>query len=422
MILIHAADLHLGSPLGGLDHDDQLPARRIRQAPMRAFERLAELCATRSADVLVIAGDLFDGDADLATMREAAQVLARICSQGTKVVTIRGNHDADSRMLRRLPAIDGLEQLPTDRAGSVRLDELGVVVHGRGFDTPRVLDNIVLEYPPAVEGLLNVGLLHTSLAGAPGHDPYAPCTLDDLVGRGYQYWALGHVHKRQVHAEQPWIIHPGNTQGRDVGETGARGVTVVEYADGQVLGTPEHVDLDEVRWSRLRIELDVDEPVEELIERVGEQLTTIVGRAANLVHLVRVEVTGRGVAHDALDADPARWRDALNSIALEISPEGLYLERIKLRTSPGLPDRAELLARDDFVGAAARELLDADPEPTPLDADAFAALDKKLGQLQAAAGGADLMPALSAEELAQARESLVGRLLVAHATDAEVVR
>ncbi|MCW2920584.1 MAG: Metallophosphoesterase [Thermoleophilia bacterium] len=422
MILIHAADLHLGSPLGGLDHNDQLPARRIRQAPMRAFERLAELCADRAADVLVIAGDLFDGDADLATMREAAQVLERICRAGTKVVTIRGNHDADSRMLRRLPAIDGLEQLPTDRAGTVRFDELGIAIHGRGFDTPRVLENIVLDYADAVDGALNVGLLHTSLAGAPGHSPYAPCTVADLAARGYQYWALGHVHKRQVHSEQPWIIHPGNTQGRDVGETGARGVTVVEFGDGQVLGTPEHVDLDEVRWSRLRVELEADEPVEDLIERVGEQLATIVARGADLVHLVRVELVGRGVAHDALDADPARWRDALNTAALEISPEGLYLERIKLRTSPRLPDREELLAREDFVGAAARELLDADPEPTPLDADAFAALDKKLGQLQVAAGGAELMPALSAEELAQARESLVGRLLVAHAQDAEVVR
>lgn len=422
MILIHAADLHLGSPLGGLDQTDHLPARRIRQAPMRAFERLADLCAERGAAVLVIAGDLFDGDADLATMREAAQVLERICRAGTRVVTIRGNHDAESRMLRRLPAIDGLAQLPTTRAGTALLEEVGVAVHGRGFDTPRVLENIVAEYPPAVDGFLNVGLLHTSLAGAPGHDPYAPCVIDDLVARGYQYWALGHVHKRQVHAEQPWIIHAGNIQGRDVGETGPRGATVVEYADGQVLGTPTHVDLDEVRWSRLGVELEPDEPVEELVERVAGQLASIVSRAAGHVHLVRVELAGRGLAHDALQADPARWRDALHAAALEISAEGLYLERVRLRTSPPLPGREELLARDDFIGAAARDLLDADLEPTPLDADAFSALEKKLGQLQTTAGAADLMPALSAEELARAREALVGRLLVAHAEDAEVVR
>lgn len=421
MILIHAADLHLGSPLGGLDQHEQLPVREIRQAPMRAFERLAELCATRRADVLVIAGDLFDGDADIATMREAAQVLERIARAGTRIVTIRGNHDADSRMQRRLPAIDGLVQLPTDAPDTARFDDLGIAVHGRGFDTPRVTENIVPSYPAPVDGLLNVGLLHTSLGGAPGHDSYAPCSIDDLVAKGYQYWALGHVHLRAVHATAPWIIYPGNIQGRDVGETGPRGATVVEYADGDVVGTPEHVDLDVVRWHVVDTVLEPDETANELEQRLRDLLARLVADEPDVVHVVRIVLTGRGIAHDELAASPGAWRARLHDVALETSAERLYLEHVKVRTQPALPDRDDLLAREDFIGDAARSLLDAGSGAPPIDDEVFAGLAKKLAQLQGGAGH-ELMPAISGDELDTAREALIGRLLIAHAADAEAGR
>lgn len=421
MIFIHAADLHLGSPLGGLDQHDQLPAPRIRQAPMRAFERLADLCAERGAGLLVIAGDLFDGDADLATMREAAQLLERITRAGTHVVTIRGNHDADSRMQRRLPAIKGLHQLPSSAAGSVELPDLGVVVHGRGFDTPRVADNIVPTYPAPVPGLLNIGLLHTSLAGAPGHDSYAPCSVDDLAARDYDYWALGHVHKRAVVAETPWIVYPGNLQGRDVGETGPRGVTVVEYADGSVVGRPEHVDLDEVRWHLVELDLEPEEPADALVDRAGAVLEQLVRDGDGRIHIARVTVSGRGLAHSELESAPGRWRQELHDRALGISADSLFVEHVRFRTSPALPPLEELLAREDFIGAAALELLATPTGPTPLDADAFTQLDKKLAQLS---GGVrdELVSPVGIEEHEAARESLLSRLLVAHADEVEATR
>ena len=414
MILVHAADLHLGSPLGGLGEHADLPVRRIRQAPMRAFERLADECERLQAELLVIAGDLFDVDADLATMREAAQVLERICRAGTRVVTIRGNHDAQSRMQRRLPAIDGLHQLPVDAAATVVFEELGVAVHGRGFDTPRVLDAIVTEYPAAVPGLLNVGVLHTSLAGAPGHDPYAPCTLDDLIALGYDYWALGHVHVRQVLHDAPWIVYAGNTQGRDIGETGARGATIVEFAEGAVTATPYHVDLDDVRWSRLPVELDADETAQELLERMSRLLAELVQREPDNVHIVRVEVGGRGRAHDELAAEPAAWRSRLHDAAYHVSTDALYLEQVRFRTAPQLPDASTLLVREDAIGDIARVLLGDDVEPTPIDGDAFSGLERKLAPLQDGVSD-ELLAPVTVEELRTAREALVGRLLVAHA-------
>lgn len=430
MILIHAADLHLGSPLGGLDGREDLPVRRIRQAPMRAFERIADLCSERSADVLVIAGDLFDGDADLPTMYDAARVLERITKAGTKVVTLRGNHDAASKMQGRMPAIDGFQELPTGRAGTIRFDDLGIALHGRGFDAQHVPDNIVPGYPAAVAGVFNVGVLHTSLGGTSGHDRYAPASIDDLVAKGYDYWALGHVHKRQVHAEQPWIIFPGNPQGRDVGETGPRGVTIVEYEDGRVIGTPEAVVLDSVRWHVETVTLGSEDDLDDVRAGIGRVLAGIVAEAPGIAHVVRLRITGRGRAHDELVAAPAAWRSSLHELAMGISADDLYLERVVVDTRPALPAREELLAREDFIGSAARSLLDApdgldDPPPLPALDQLFAGLDKKLAQLPAGAHAADL-DVLDADgwdlELAAAREALVGRLLAAHADEAEATR
>ncbi|MCW2925984.1 MAG: metallophosphoesterase, partial [Thermoleophilia bacterium] len=421
MIIVHAADLHLGSPLGGLDQHDGLDAERIRRAPMRAFERLADLCAERGAGLLVIAGDLFDGDADLPTMREAAQVLERIARAGTQVVTIRGNHDADSRMQHRLPAIEGLHALPSDAPGTIEFPELGVAVHGRGFDTPRVPDNIVASYPPAIAGACNVGVLHTSLAGAPGHDNYAPCTLDDLRAHGYQYWALGHVHGRAVLSDAPWIVYPGNTQGRDVGETGPRGATVLCVADGEVVGEPEHVDLDVVRWHVLELELAEGETADALVARAGRELEAIADPTGTRMDVVRIRVVGRGAAHDELVADPARWRAELHTAAMGVSARGLYLEHVRFRTRPALPPVEELLAREDFIGDAAASLLRSPVEPTSTDAEAFGALERKLAQLPAGSGDQFDRP-VGQDELDAARERLLARLLVAHADEVEVAR
>lgn len=422
MIFIHAADLHLGSPLGGLDKHDQLPVQQIRQAPMRAFERLADLCIKEEAELLLIAGDLFDGNADLATMREAVQILERIARSGTRVATIRGNHDAESKMERRMPQIDNVFQLPTSAPGTVAFDDIGIVVHGQGFDTPRVESNIVTGYPAPVAGMMNVGLLHTSLSGAPGHDPYAPCSVSDLDAKGYQYWALGHVHKRQVISSQPWIIYPGNTQGRDVGETGPRGATVVEYQDGHVVGEPKHVDLDEVRWSLLRVEIDPDETAEDLIGRICALLSSEVQSNLDVVHLARLVVSGRGEAHQELMANPGAWIDRLHAEALEVSADRLYIEQVKLRTSPRLDPPDVLMNREDFVGDVARLLLARSPDSKQFDVtDGFATLEKKLSKLSGGQAGG-LMESVHEQEVTESAELLVSRLVVAQALANEEAR
>ena len=116
--------------------------------------------------------------------------------------------------------------LSADRPETVSFPELALSVHGQSFRTRDVLDNLVPAYPPPVAGHLNVGLLHTALTGRPGHASYAPCTVEQLAAHGYDYWALGHVHERCEVSRDPWIVFPGNIQGRHSRETGAKGATL----------------------------------------------------------------------------------------------------------------------------------------------------------------------------------------------------
>jgi DNA repair exonuclease SbcCD nuclease subunit len=122
--------------------------------------------------------------------------------------------------------------LSVHKPESVVFESLGVAIHGQGFSTRAVTDNLVAHYPKARTGLFNIGLLHTSLNGREGHEPYAPCTLDELLSRGYGYWALGHVHKSEIVHQEPWVVFSGNSQGRNVRETGEKGCMLVSVSDG----------------------------------------------------------------------------------------------------------------------------------------------------------------------------------------------
>ena len=146
---------------------------------------------------------------------------------------------------------DLAQQFPTGKAQTFELPEWRVALHGRGFAHRAENENIALAYPSPKPGWFNIGVLHTSLDGRPGHHNYAPCGLDDLRAKNYDYWALGHVHAHEVVAQDPWIVYPGNLQGRSIRETGAKGAVLVDVADGNVTGLRRLI-VDRVRFAEMR--------------------------------------------------------------------------------------------------------------------------------------------------------------------------
>lgn len=229
---IHAADPHLDSPLRGLEAHEGAPVDVLRRATRRAFENLIQLAIDEAVDFLVIAGDVYDGDwRDYSTGLFFRGQMARLNDKGIPVFLIAGNHDAASVVSKKLVLPGNVSVFSTRTAESKELEGLPVVIHGRGFPQREVTENIAKEYPDAVPSKFNLGLLHTSLTGRPGHDRYAPCSEEDLTTKGYGYWALGHIHQPEIISQDPWIVFAGNCQGRHVKETGARGCRLVTVND-----------------------------------------------------------------------------------------------------------------------------------------------------------------------------------------------
>jgi exonuclease SbcD len=352
VLVLHAADLHVDSPQRGLERLDGAPLARLRGATRKALSNLVELALEERASLLLLAGDLFDGAwRDVGSGLFLVRELSRLRDVGTRVVMVRGNHDAASVVSRHLPLPDHVRELSWEAPESVLFEELGVVVHGQGFATRAVTEDLARRYPPRVPGLVNVGLLHTALEGRPGHDPYAPTSLERLVAKDYDYWALGHVHEREVVSREPWVVFPGNLQGRGAREAGAKGATRVEIEGGRVARV-EHVALDDVRWAVVTVDASTAGSVPALLDRVHEALGREAEAAGSRALVARVVLRGPTELCEVLMRDGERLDAEVRALAAGVrgSPT---IERVDDKTRPALAPLAGL----GLDGASALGLL-----------------------------------------------------------------
>ncbi len=409
---LHLADLHLDSPLRGLEAE--APALRIREASRRALANAVQFALDEALPLVVIAGDLFDGDwKDWRTGHFLVEQVGRLTRAGIRVVAISGNHDADSVVSRRVRWEAPATLLRSDQAETVGFPEIGVAVHGQSFRTREMLENLAASYPRRVEGAFNIGLLHTAATGRDGHANYAPCSVEQLAAHGYEYWALGHVHTREVLHEDPHIVFAGNLQGRHVNEAGARGGTLVSVAGGRA--SLRHVAFDVVRWERLVVDVAAASEVGDAMALVRAAVGEAMERADGRLLALRVVLTGASAVHGALAGDAAETRERVRAELLAVAGEEAWLEGVQVETAPRL-ERAAMRARTDAFGALVRSIEAADGAALAGGLRAYAAdmLGKAAG-LGEALGEAHPAVRLAAGEvpedlLRRARDLLLARL------------
>ncbi|HEV7438983.1 MAG TPA: DNA repair exonuclease [Methylobacterium sp.] len=328
---IHAADLHLGSPLTGLALKDPDIARRFASAGRRAFEDLVTQAIEIGAAFLIVAGDVYDGDwADNTIGLFFARQVARLDRAGIPVILVRGNHDAESVITKAVTLPDSVRTFPTTRADTHRLEHLRVALHGRSFPNRAVEENYALSYPAPLPGWFNIGVLHTSCTGHAAHATYAPCSVADLTGRGYAYWALGHVHDYAELARDPFVVFPGNLQGRSIRECGPKGAVVVEVADGRVKALRRLI-VDHARFHHLSVDLSEAGDEREALAAVEAALRGLAEEAAGRLVAVRVRLHGQTPAHDRLAADRENLTAEIQAAAHRVH-EDIWLERLKIDT------------------------------------------------------------------------------------------
>jgi exonuclease SbcD len=352
---LHAADIHLDSPMRGLETDPEAPAQLLREATRRAFCNLVDAAIEERVAFVLIAGDLYDGDwQDYRTGLFLIEQTRRLSEAGIPLVIVSGNHDAASVITRQLRLPERVTRLPYDRCGRIVLDEPGVAIHGQSFPTKSVTDDLSRGYPEPLTGLFNIGLLHTALNGRPDHDNYAPTTAAALVAKEYDYWALGHVHAREIVCPDPWIVFPGNLQGRHVRESGPKGASLVTVCNGRV-SRVEHRPLDVLRWCAVAVPLDGERHFDGAMARIGRALSENVQQAEGKPIAARVRLSGATPLHGRLLCEIERVRQGVVAEGYQYGSDLVWIESVVIDTaSPD--DLMDLLGRPDVIGRLAAVL------------------------------------------------------------------
>lgn len=384
MKIVHAADLHIDSPLVGLERYQGAPIERAREATRLAFRNVVDVVLREGARYLLLAGDVFDGDwRDANTGLFFVKELARLRESGCRVLLLRGNHDHEltRTLLFRLPPFVHVFGPPTSGERSYVFEADGVAFHGVSYAQKKVTDSLLPHYPAPLPDLLNVGLLHTNCVASSAHDRYAPCTVDELAAFGYGYWALGHVHAHQILATHPYVVYPGNTQGRHARETGPKGCVVLDV-EGTVVRDVRFAETDVMQFVHERITLGETDGEDELHARAEESLGRIAEDAGGRLRAVRLEIDGATRAHGAVLRHGERIAHGIRAAAIGRGSD-LWVEKILFSTRPLVPLET-LRSSPGLVGELLRDLehlrtADGEPDLNDLATAALEPLRKKLG-------------------------------------------
>ncbi len=355
MKFIHCADVHLDTPLVGLAQYPGAPVSEIRNATRRAFEKVLDSAVAEKIDFLIIAGDLYD--TGLKSFESALffnKQMARLKDIGIQVYLIHGNHDAASRLIKQVRPPGNVHVFKANEPQTFLLDHLRVAIHGQSFATPNVIDDLASKYPSPVANFFNIGILHTNLSNVSEHANYAPCDLDTLKASGYQYWALGHVHNRQVLCTDPYIVYPGNIQGRHGKELGEKSCELVTVSDTGVVSL-QTLFTSVVPWTQIDLNASDCHTLQDVGDKLRIDLGYLVAQEKDRERItaLRLRITGSTDVHADLSRDPEEVRAEAISVVNECGNGLLWLERIEIKTLP-IVDRAALLKRDDPLGEVAR--------------------------------------------------------------------
>jgi DNA repair exonuclease SbcCD nuclease subunit len=350
---IHCADVHLDTPLQGLAHYPGAPVDEIRNATRRAFEKVLNAAIAEKVDFLVIAGDLYD--TGLKSFESALffnKEMARLNDVGIDVYLIYGNHDAASKLIKQLRPPPNVKIFRANEPQTILNEELRVAIHGQSFATPVVTEDLAYNYPSAIPNFFNIGVLHTNLGGVSEHANYAPCSIHTLQNKGYQYWALGHVHNGQILCTDPYIVYPGNIQGRNGKEQGEKSCELVSVSESGTISI-EKIFTSVVPWIEIEIDASDCPNADGVYETIRSRFEALSSESKERVIAIRLRIVGPTDAHSELNRDAEQVRNETISIANECGNDLFWIERVQVATQPRW-DREELLKRGDPIGEVTR--------------------------------------------------------------------
>ncbi|MEH7180801.1 metallophosphoesterase family protein [Neobacillus vireti] len=252
---IHAADLHLDSPMVGLKNLPAAILSRVRESTFAALKKLTAAAIDHNVDFVVVAGDLFDGeDRSLRAQSRFRNEMKKLLQKEIPVYIIHGNHDHLNGSWVHLDMPSNVHFFGSDVEMKVLHTKRGEKVHIYGFSylQRHILEKRIDDYHKIEPADFHIGLLHGNEGGRTEHDNYAPFSIKDLMEKQFDYWALGHIHKRTILSENPPIIYPGNLQGRNRKEIGIKGCYHVCL--NEVEANIKFIETSDVVWEEVSVD------------------------------------------------------------------------------------------------------------------------------------------------------------------------
>lgn len=408
---LHAADLHLDTPFEGLSRTVPSIAEALRDASLMAFDRLVDRAIEEGVAFVLFAGDIYDGpERGLRAQLRFLRGLERLSQAGIPSFIVHGNHDPVEEgwsAIHSWPTgvhvfgARGVEHRAVEREGRVI-----ATVHGRSFGKRAERKNLARSFRRSEAPGFHVGLLHANVGGQPGHDDYAPCRLEDLRSARLDYWALGHVHTRQILLEgEVWAAYPGNLQGRSFkpSELGGKGATLV-HVRGDRVDRLEHLPLAPIRFETISVDASGCEDLGE-VERALLLETEALGSEGALGIVVAAEIRVDPALQGELAAGVDEFRQALDDATLGSRP---WIHWARLRVaSADLVDHRALRERQDLLGSILRRLDALREDPAALE-ELLARADHPLRGLR---GWREALPISDLELLQEIEKDVIGRIL-----------
>ncbi|MBX0357207.1 DNA repair exonuclease [Halobacillus sp. Nhm2S1] len=349
---IHSADLHIDSLFKTKGNFPGELLEKLRKSTFEAFDRLIDACINHKVDFLLITGDLYNEEIrSIKAQVHLRRGFERLQEKGIHVYISYGNHDY----------IEG-KTLPIEMPGNVHIFESQNVEHfpfekegkvlahiyGFSYETREVRDRKVQDFNKVEGADYHIGMLHGSLDTNTDHDVYAPFSLEELKGKGMDYWALGHIHKRSVLSTDPPVLYPGNIQGRSRKEAGEKGCYLVEHTRGE--WKYHLVPLQSITYvstSVSDLESTTFEELEEILENAKDKVA-----AGSPIMLTITMVGYAGPIEDIQE-----WVEVINGNEDFHSDDWIWIEEIRVESRTTW-DEEELMKGSHFTGELLRTISD----------------------------------------------------------------
>lgn len=337
----HTADLHLESPFKG---SYQLPSNlvnELRKSTFQAFAELVQYAIDEKPDFIVIVGDIYDGEnRSLTAQFHFQQQLEKLNKAQIPVVISYGNHDHLSGNWTRLTLPTNVFEF-TEEVSTNTLNIRGQLVHIHGFSYAQrhVKQSMIASYPQKKDEAIHIGMLHGSVDSDSEHAVYAPFSVAELVEKGYDYWALGHIHKRQILHEEPPIIYPGNIQGRHRKESGDKGFYDVTLSKEHVEYTFEKTT--QILYLAYELDCQHIQQASDLLVEIAKTFDMLRNdQGAIILELTLVNLT-EDFSTIFLRAETDEWLHTIREQQMDLSPF-VWLQSLSANVALGTYESSEL--------------------------------------------------------------------------------